>query len=144
MSSIIFSPSYRHRVVHHPLTIINIMTPSLQGPILENKEDLEDICISAVKEKDIEAKLSAVIKEWSAHVVTFKSFKTRGELKINSAEINELITVMEDSMMILSGLMSNRYNVPFKPQIQQWVKNLSETNDILIMWMQVQNLWEYV
>lgn len=131
---------YRFDVTNESFELRGIM----EGPILENKEDLEDICISAVKERDIEAKLRAVVKEWSAHVVTFKAFKARGEIKVNVGEINELITVMEDSMMILSGLMSNRYNVPFKAEIQSWVKNLTETNDILLMWLQVQNLWEYL
>jgi len=41
---------------------------------------LQDVCISAVKEKDIEAKLNTVINDWSAQTLTFANFKTRGEL----------------------------------------------------------------
>jgi dynein heavy chain len=38
-------------------------------------QDIEDICIAAVKEKDIEAKLKQVIAEWSVQDLTFSGNK---------------------------------------------------------------------
>lgn len=67
------------------------------------------MCIAAVKEKDIDAKLKQVIAEWSAHNLAFANFKSRGELLLRGEDTNEVISLMEDSLMILSSLMSNRF-----------------------------------
>lgn len=70
---------------------------------------LQDICISATKEKDIEAKLSQIADSWGNQFLSFSSFKGRGELLLKGTESSEIITSMEDSLMILGSLLSNRY-----------------------------------
>ena len=38
-------------------------------------QDIEDVCIAAVKEKDIEAKLKQVVAEWSVQDLTFSGIQ---------------------------------------------------------------------
>ncbi len=76
--------------------------------IIAHSNILQDICISAVKEKDIEAKLKQIAADWAVQNMAFSNFKTRGELLLRGEETNETIALMEDSLMVLGSLMSNR------------------------------------
>ena len=69
----------------------------------------QDVCISAVKERDIEAKLKDVVAEWSSQMLSFITFRTRGELLLRGADIAEKVSMMEDSLMVLTSLLSNRW-----------------------------------
>ncbi|KAM6954364.1 dynein axonemal heavy chain 8-like [Aplochiton taeniatus] len=131
---------HKFEVESDTFSLQNIM----EAPLLKYKDDIEDICISAVKEKDIEAKLSQIVDVWSSQSLSFITFKGRGELMLRGAETLEIVTTMEDSLMLLGSLLSNRYNAPFKKDIQNWVFKLSTSSDIIEQWLIVQNLWIYL
>lgn len=104
----------------------------------------QDICISATKEKDIEAKLKGVIDLWGAQTLKFAPYKGKADALIKGTDTADIIGLLEDSLMVLSSLVSNRYNLPFKKEIQTWVQNLTITSEIVETWLMVQNLWVYL
>ncbi|XP_037951167.1 dynein heavy chain 8, axonemal [Teleopsis dalmanni] len=116
----------------------------LEAPILKHKDDVEDICVGASKELDIEAKLKQIVSDWSTVNLQLGMFKTRGELVLKGQETLEIIAALEDSLMIINSLASNRYNAPFKKEIHTWLKKLVNTGEILEKWLIVQNLWMYL
>ncbi|KAM6989324.1 dynein axonemal heavy chain 8-like [Tautogolabrus adspersus] len=121
-------------------TLQNIM----EAPLLKYKDDIEDICITAVKEKDIEAKLIQVKEVWSGQILSLNTFKDRGELMLKGAETAEIFTFLEDSLMVLGSLLSNRYSAFYKAEINDWVNKLSTSSDVIEQWIIVQNLWIYL
>ncbi|XP_011309279.1 dynein heavy chain 8, axonemal-like [Fopius arisanus] len=116
----------------------------IEAPLLKYKEDIEDICISAVKEKDIESKLKQVIADWANVDLNFAHFKQRGELLLKGVETAQIISQLEDSLMIIGSLLANRYSTLYKKEIQSWQNKLGNTAEILAKWLLVQNLWAYL
>ncbi|XP_041805872.1 dynein heavy chain 8, axonemal-like [Chelmon rostratus] len=131
---------HQFEVESNTFTLQNIM----EAPLLKYKDDIEDICISAVKEQDIEAKLSQMKEVWSDQILSLMTFKDRGELMLKGPETAELLTILEDSLMVLGALLTNRYSAHYKAEIQDWVSKLSTSSDVIEQWIIVQNLWIYL
>ena len=51
--------------------------------ILKNKDELEDICISAKKEQEIDQKLKQVIADWAIQELEFGTFKVNVQMSPN-------------------------------------------------------------
>ncbi|KAF8570623.1 hypothetical protein P879_00300 [Paragonimus westermani] len=148
------NPSMRPRhwarleeVTKHPFQVDSqgfMLRNIMEAPLLKHKEDVEDICVSAIKERDIENKLQAIKMDWSAQEFKFVTFKNRGELLLRGDHTSELISLMEDSLMVLSSLLSNRYNGPFRKDIQNTISRISNSKEIIEQWLVLQNLWIYL
>jgi len=88
----------------HDFALKDIMS----APLLKYKDELEDICQTAIKEIDIEAKLRQIILDWSTIKIELANFKNRGFLLVKGQEIAEVVAILEDSQMVMSSLASNR------------------------------------
>ena len=74
----------------------------MEAPLLQNKEDIEDVCIFDLKEKDIEAKLKMVTTEWTLQELKFQVFKNRGELLLRGDTTAETVSYFQRSFLLTS------------------------------------------
>ncbi|CAM4927444.1 unnamed protein product [Rotaria socialis] len=130
-------------IPHNDSTIFSLKHV-MNVPLIKYREDVEDISITAQKERDIESKLLSIESEWRQREFKFASLKNRGELLLRGQETSEILSAIDDSNLILAALASNRYNTFFKTQLQKYIADLAISAEILTKWMQVQNLWIYL
>ncbi|VDL90310.1 unnamed protein product [Schistocephalus solidus] len=114
------------------------------GPSDKPREEVEEICVGAAREKEIEAKLVNISTDWAVQDLALAHFKTRGELLLKGDRTAEIQTLLEDSLVTLNSLANNRFNKPFKAQINRWMAALSTVNEVMDYWTKVQNLWVYL
>eukprot|EP00770_Monocercomonoides_exilis_P005227 MONOS_5201.1-p1 / transcript=MONOS_5201.1 / gene=MONOS_5201 / organism=Monocercomonoides_exilis_PA203 / gene_product=dynein haevy chain 3, outer dynein arm alpha / transcript_product=dynein haevy chain 3, outer dynein arm alpha / location=Mono_scaffold00149:3327-12824(+) / protein_length=3165 / sequence_SO=supercontig / SO=protein_coding / is_pseudo=false len=112
--------------------------------LVQHIEEIDEIASGCAKEAEIEAKLNDIIAAWVNQEFTFMQFKNRGELLLKGSVTSEMITTMEDSQMALQGLLSNRFNGPFKDRIVDWNTKLLVCHETIDQWLAVQALWIYL
>lgn len=66
------------------------------------------MCVGAVKEMEIDSKLKGIIYSWVNQVLSFTRFKARGEVLLKVGEITETMGLLDDSLMIMNSLLTNR------------------------------------
>ena len=79
---------------------------------------VEELLNSAAKEGEIETRLQRIKDDWATREFTLGTFKSRGELTLKPDKTSDLMTDIEDSQLVLTALLSNRYNAAFRKEIQ--------------------------
>jgi dynein heavy chain len=112
--------------------------------LLDHKDDVHDICNAAEQEAKILAKLKEIEADWQSTEFTFAPFKDMKDVLLKGAETNEIVTKIEDSVVVLSSLNSNRFVGRFKKDVELWMKRLTTSSAVISEWLQVQSMWIYL
>ncbi|CAL5986072.1 Outer-arm_dynein gamma [Hexamita inflata] len=120
-----------------------ILGTILNTDVIKYEDDITDIVNGAVREGEIEKKFKQVNELWTRMTFEFSEYKSN-KLIFNSKVISEQVTQLEESQLLVSTLKSNKYNKPFKPQIELLDKQLCTIDEVLKLWVQNQQSFVYL
>ena len=110
----------------------------MYSPILDFKEDIEEICEGADKQLQIETKLAGLKETWEVRVFSFAPWKSR-DVQILMA-FGQVVEDLEEAQTNLQTLLSMRH-VALRDEVQAKLTELSDTTDTLELWVKVQMMW---
>ncbi|KAL4479549.1 hypothetical protein ABPG72_018535, partial [Tetrahymena utriculariae] len=110
--------------------------------LLDFREDIEDIIVSADKELKIRSGLDEINQYWSDVQFQFNIWaKRETPCIINGNEVIKIFEKLEEDQLQLSTFNSQKYVTPFKQEVETLIRSFSDVNDTLDMWIKVQKLW---
>lgn len=111
----------------------------LDAPLLQFREDIEEITDGADKELSIQTKLGEIEEKWSQARFTFASWKSRNVPVLQGVGL--VLEELEESAMVLQTLNSMKHKAVFTEQLAAKLNELTETTDWLEKLQKVQTLW---
>jgi dynein heavy chain len=111
----------------------------LDANLLKYKEEIEYICDSAQKQLKIENKIRDIKERWAGTSFEFGEWKTRNIPILRAYGV--VIEDLEESQLQLQAMLAMRHVIFFKEFVQLKLSQLSDTSDLLELWIKVQNLW---
>jgi len=114
----------------------------LNAPLLEYKDDVEDITDSADKQLKIESDLQEITELWDKECFDFTNTKRREEPCILvGGKVQDIQENLEESQAKLNTMNALRHVAPFRSTVVDKLMLLSDVSDTIEKWIKVQVLW---
>jgi len=119
-----------------------LLSQLLAAPLLDFKEDIEDICDSADKQLKLEKQLNEEIQAfWEKAELEIKTWKGNDVPCTIGGNIQDIQEKLEEHIMQLNQMNAMRYVTPFKSIVVEKMRLLGDVNENIEQWLKVQSLW---
>ncbi|XP_052825334.1 dynein beta chain, ciliary isoform X1 [Octopus bimaculoides] len=110
---------------------------------LHNFEDeVKNIVDKAGKETTMEKFLKDINETWSVQEFEHVKHSRTGLTLLHTSE--ELIEILEENQAQLQNMLTSKYIDFFQTEVSNWQKKLSNTDQIIHIWMEVQRTWSHL
>jgi dynein heavy chain len=111
-------------------------------PLLQFREEIEEITESADKQLKLEKTLNEeIIEYWSTAELQIKHWKGIDQPCVLGGNILDLQEKLEEHLNNLNQMNAMKYVTPFKTEVLDRISILSEVADQIEKWLKVQTLW---
>nr|XP_012140860.1 PREDICTED: dynein heavy chain 1, axonemal [Megachile rotundata] len=124
------------------------LTPSLTFKSLlvlgiqEFEELVKTVADTAAKEYATERTLNKMIVEWETIAMEILPYKTTGTYIIKVAE--ETLMLLDNHILNVQQLAFSPLKTVFEDEINEWENKLKLTQEVLVLWIEVQRDWMYL
>jgi len=107
------------------------------------REEIEDMLSLSAKELNVEKKITELQDQWDSECLHVCISDTKKPL-LHPSETAELMEKLEDSIMLLNSLNSNRASIPYKKELQVLLKSLVTVEETMQLWLSTQSSWSHL
>ena len=77
-------------------------------------------------------------------MLTFEHYKKRGPMFLDKVSTERLLEQLEDAQALLASMLTSKYIAPLRDDTALWAKKLKDVTEVLELWLEVQDLWQYL
>ncbi|XP_070067151.1 dynein beta chain, ciliary [Drosophila virilis] len=108
----------------------------------EYEEEVKNIVDKSVKEMNMEKQLRDIAAAWAGMEFGIEVHERTGIKLLKASE--EMIETLEDHQAQLQNMTSSKYVTFFLQEVSSWQQKLSNADQIIGSWFEVQRKWQYL
>lgn len=112
--------------------------------ILRDKTKIDDIISTAIREEQLQTSFDSIRREWMSAQIELSMYKSRGKIFLEQSATTDTMERLEDSIMTLNTMVSNRASYYFRDDIKSFLKDLSNVEESMQIWLSTQAIWSYL
>jgi len=106
--------------------------------------EIDEVCRTAKKELEIEAKVQGLGEQWTDRVFQFADYKDRPGGILDPNSILEIMKTLDESIADLTLISNTNVAEALSEEVDSWMAKLSAVSEVIESWSYVQTKWTFM
>lgn len=106
--------------------------------------EIDEICRTAKKELEIEAKVQGLGEKWADRLFQFVDYKDRAGAILDPNSILETMKNLDESLADLTVISNTNIAEALSEEVDSWLAKLSAVSEVIESWSYVQTKWTFM